>query len=204
MNGNDDYSSDTDLYSRSSAHHPHPHTRRSSSSNRVDSEDESDDLWGIVSSSSWWTSLFGLRAPAASRRGRSNWLGSTRTSVKEAASAAANHKDNAEVLHDPESVLPAAARRSRAYVRPLAMEGQVMGATTMTRAGRLREYELSGAQHTRRALEELARHVREHPGRYAERLRDPNSLQRWAGAAEESEESEDYEDSSAGGQGVVR
>ncbi|CCW69747.1 unnamed protein product [Phytomonas sp. Hart1] len=42
-------------------------------------------------------------------------------------------------------------------------------------------YEKEGAAHTRRALEELAMQIRASPGKYTQRLLDPNTVHRWAG-----------------------
>lgn len=90
-------------------------------------------------------------------------------------------------MEEPQNELPAEARQPRAYVRPIAV-GHSDYARLPNREMRWKKYEEDGAACTRRALEELAAHLRANPGRYTMRLRDPNGVQRWAGTQEEEEE----------------
>ncbi|KAG5487722.1 hypothetical protein LSCM1_08087 [Leishmania martiniquensis] len=82
--------------------------------------------------------------------------------------------------NDPLDEVPYDARQARGYVKPLAVSSY---ASLRTSEARLKRYEEEGAECTRRALEKLAAHLRASPGRYAMRLRDPNGVQQWAGAA---------------------
>ncbi|GET85551.1 hypothetical protein, conserved [Leishmania tarentolae] len=104
-------------------------------------------------------------------------------------------------VNDPLEEVPLDARQARGYVRPLAVSSW---ATTSGRrsagyaslnssASRLKRYEEEGTECTRRALEELAAHLRANPGRYAMRLRDPNGVQCWAGTTS-TETDEDAEE----------
>jgi hypothetical protein len=94
--------------------------------------------------------------------------------------------DAAWGLEDPVHAIPAEALQARAYVRPLAAGPNGNYAALHDADARLRKYEEDGTVSTRRALEELAAHLRANPGKYAARLRDPNGLQRWAGGASDS------------------
>ncbi|TPP45078.1 putative integral membrane protein [Leishmania donovani] len=104
-------------------------------------------------------------------------------------------------VNDPLEEVPHDAQQARGYVTPLAVSSWAATsgssstgyASLRTSGARLKRYEEEGAEHTRRALEELAAHLRANPGRYATRLRDPNGVQHWAGATstETDEEAEE-------------
>ncbi|CAM39675.1 conserved hypothetical protein [Leishmania braziliensis MHOM/BR/75/M2904] len=115
-------------------------------------------------------------------------------------SPAESGKSRILISSEPLEKVPLDARQARGYVRPLAVsswaatsDSNTTGyAGLLTSAARLKRYEEEGADCTRRALESLAAHLRANPGRYATRLRDPNGVQQWAGAAstETDEEAE--------------
>lgn len=90
--------------------------------------------------------------------------------------------------NDPVEHFPPVAKRAVSYAVPLA---ETHGYAPLPSAtARFRKYEEDGAAFTRQALEDLATHLRQNPGLYATRLRDPNGLQRWAGDHEEEEAEE--------------
>ncbi|KAG5486955.1 hypothetical protein CUR178_08382 [Leishmania enriettii] len=101
--------------------------------------------------------------------------------------------------NDPLDEVPNDARQAREYVTPLAVSSWPATAGNSssgyaslgTSKARLKRYEEEGAACTRRALEKLAAHLRANPGRYATRLRDPNGVQLWAGAASTETDEED-------------
>ncbi|KAG5508323.1 hypothetical protein JIQ42_08245 [Leishmania sp. Namibia] len=101
--------------------------------------------------------------------------------------------------NDPLDEVPYDARQAREYVTPLAVSSWPATAGNSssgyaslgTSKARLKRYEEEGAACTRRALEKLAAHLRANPGRYATRLRDPNGVQLWAGAASTETDEED-------------
>ncbi|KAK7195227.1 hypothetical protein NESM_000447800 [Novymonas esmeraldas] len=96
------------------------------------------------------------------------------------------------VSAEPVDDVPPEARRARGYAAPLAVSADGSSyAALPTAEARIRRYEEDGAASTRRALEHLAQHLRDHPGRYATRLRDPNAVQRWAGAAESASDGDE-------------
>ncbi|KPI85222.1 hypothetical protein ABL78_5730 [Leptomonas seymouri] len=87
-------------------------------------------------------------------------------------------------IEDPLQDIPGYAQQARAYVRPFAVVDHGDYDKLRTAESRFKKFEEDGANSTRRALEELAAHLRAHPGKYAMRLRDPNGVQRWAGTSD--------------------
>ncbi|KAG5511909.1 hypothetical protein JKF63_07734 [Porcisia hertigi] len=88
---------------------------------------------------------------------------------------------------NPVEEVPPNARQACGYAAPLAVSSGSSGtvyAALRTPEARLKRYEEEGVEYTRRALEELATHLRANPGRYATRLRNPNGVQQWAGTAD--------------------
>ncbi|CBZ23180.1 conserved hypothetical protein [Leishmania mexicana MHOM/GT/2001/U1103] len=108
--------------------------------------------------------------------------------------------------NDPLEEVPPDARQARGYVTPLTVSSWAPTsgrsgrgyASLLTSEARLKRYEEEGAECTRHALEALAAHLRANPGRYATRLRDPNAVQHWAGAASTETDEEAEEVTAAG------
>ena len=92
------------------------------------------------------------------------------------AGAAPNPFDNIpRDSFSPEDLLP------RGYCRPIAADA-IQGANT---AEKFQAYSQQGSEATRRALDELAAHIRTNPSKYVSRVRDPGGIARFAGVSDE-------------------
>eukprot|EP00658_Telonema_sp_P-2_P062970 TRINITY_DN5165_c0_g1_i2.p1 TRINITY_DN5165_c0_g1~~TRINITY_DN5165_c0_g1_i2.p1 ORF type:complete len:188 (-),score=41.44 TRINITY_DN5165_c0_g1_i2:512-1075(-) len=92
------------------------------------------------------------------------------------AGAAPNPFDNVpRASFAPEDLLP------RGYCRPIAADA-IQGANPTEK---FQAYSQQGSEATRRALDELAAHIRTNPSKYVSRVRDPGGIARFAGVSDE-------------------
>lgn len=133
-----------------------------------------------------WVSRGGWMGPGATAAA-GGWNPDHRVS-----SYGANLRSYGETAYEPTDEIPEEARQTVSRCRPLTYEGNVgLGNGGMSHLEKMRKYDADGAEYTRRALDDLAEKLRSHPEKYTSRLRNPNSVQQWAGTMNGDEDETD-------------
>ena len=78
---------------------------------------------------------------------------------------------------EPKDSFPAYVHNGGEYRRPIT-SSYVPGRTPQEK---MRNYERMGSNYTQYEVDRLREHIRQNPGKYTTRIRDPNGMARWAG-----------------------